>query len=171
MTTAFERIGGDALREILADFYDRVLADPMIGFLFSQSDRDRLIQKEWELSARMLGGDVRYTGRPMREAHAGSPILGGHFARRQKLLRDTLEDHGVAVDIVEAWLGHNEALRPQVTADQGSGCDHERSEERLRAEARRSPSARDAGSPTHGHSRAQPPRATEKLLKISRFPR
>ena len=165
MPTAFERIGADALRAILEDFYDRVLADPMIGFLFSGSDRARLVQKEWELSAAMLGGDVRYTGMPMRQAHARSPILGGHFARRQQILRETLADHGVSDDIAAEWLGHNERLRPQVTADAGSECSHSRAEERLTAEARRLPLA--SGEPA---ASAQAPRArpSNQLLKLVR---
>jgi hemoglobin len=166
--TAYERLGPDALRAILEDFYDRVFTDPMIGFLFSGSDRARLVQKEWELSAAMLGGPVRYTGRPMRQAHARSPILGGHFARRQQILRETLADHGVAEDIAAEWLRHNDRLRPQVTADAGSECSHSRAEQRLTDEARRLPIA-------SGDAASEPPAAGAelgaRLLKLGRFPR
>ncbi len=171
VATPFERIGGDRLRAVLEDFYDRVFADPMIGFLFQGSDRARLIDKEWELAATMLGGEVRYTGRPMRQAHARAPILGGHFERRQKLLRDTLDSHGVPSDVTETWLRHNEKLRPQVTADAGSGCDHERSDQRLRDEARRLPIASGTSAPSElDASRPPSPRGGENLLKIGRFP-
>lgn len=156
----------------MEDFYDRVLADRMIGFLFVGADRDRLVQKEWELTAGMLGGDVRYTGQPMRQAHSRSPILGGHFERRQKLLRDALEDHGVPEDVIETWLAHNEKLRPQVTSDRGSECSHEGSERRLEQEARRLPIASDAHAsapPKRGERAGAPSR--EKLHKLGRLPR
>ena len=123
-TTLFDRIGGDALRNVIADFYRRVMSDVMIGFLFVGKDRARLIQREWEFTARMLGADVTYTGRSMREAHKRSPILGGHFERRLQILRDTLADHDVDADVQDKWIGHTIALRSQVTADQGSECNH-----------------------------------------------
>jgi len=76
MSAVFDKVGGDALRAVIADFYDRVFADMMIGFLFAGKDKQRLIDKEWELAAVMLGAPgVRYTGRPIRAAHAASPIL------------------------------------------------------------------------------------------------
>jgi len=121
----YAQLGPEALRRIIEDFYDRVFADVMIGFLFIGKSKQRLIDKECEFAAGMLGGDVRYTGRPIREAHAKIPILGGHFDRRLQILRDTLDDHGVAQDIRKVWIDHSMALRPQVTADSGSECDHD----------------------------------------------
>ena len=123
--TLFERLGGDALRAVLTDFYRHVFDDVMIGFMFAGKDRARLIDKEWELAARMLGADIRYSGKSMPDAHARVPITGGHFDRRTQILRETLAAHAVAQDIQEAWLGHVEALRAQITADRGSECDHD----------------------------------------------
>jgi hemoglobin len=129
----FDRIGGDELRRVIEDFYRRLFADPMIGFLFEGKNQPRLVQKEWEMTARLLGAtEVRYTGRPMPEAHAKSPILGGHFERRRKILEETLADHGVDAEVREAWLDHTRALRPQVTADAGADCDHDADEARRR---------------------------------------
>jgi hemoglobin len=121
----FDRIGGERLRAVIEDFYDRVFADVMIGFLFVGKDRARLVEKEWEMAARMLGADVRYSGKPMREAHARVPILGGHFDRRVQILRNVLADHGVDQEVVDTWIGHTLALREQITADRGSECDHD----------------------------------------------
>jgi hemoglobin len=115
----FDRIGGDALRAVLTTFYDRVFADVMIGYLFAGADRQRLIEKEWELAARQLGAPVRYTGEPMREVHARHRIFDGQFARRQQLLRHALRDHGIDPEVAQAWLDHQEALRPQVV---GGAC-------------------------------------------------
>jgi len=118
----FDRIGGDELRAVITDFYDRLFADVMIGFLFQGKNKRTLIQREWELIARLLGADVPYTGRPMRVAHAQVPILGGHFERRLQILRHTLAGHAVEADIQNAWIRHSLALRSQVTGDQGSEC-------------------------------------------------
>ena len=118
----YDEIGPEKLRAVIADFYDRVFADVMIGFLFIGKDRQRLIDKEVELTARFLGADIRYTGKPIRAAHARSPIMGGHFDRRLQILRETLAAHEVDPDVREAWLQHNVALREQVTTDERGEC-------------------------------------------------
>jgi hemoglobin len=120
-----DRIGRDALRAVIDDFYRRIFADVMIGFLFAGKDRARLAEKELEFTARLLGDDLPYTGRSMPEAHARSPILGGHFERRLQILRDTLRDHAVDPEVQRVWIDHTLSLRSQVTKARGSECDHE----------------------------------------------
>lgn len=120
----FDRIGPGALRAVLTDFYRRVFDDVMIGFLFRGTDRQHLIDREYELTAALLGAPgVTYTGRPMRVAHARHTIFGGQFERRLQILRDTLRDHAVDPDVQRAWIDHQLALRHQITRDRGSECD------------------------------------------------
>lgn len=118
----FQRIGAEKLREVITDFYERVFGDVMIGFLFVGKDKQRLIDKEWEFTAHFLGADVAYTGRPMREAHANSPIFGGHFERRLQLLRQAMATQGVDDEVARVWIEHQQLLRPQITVDRGSEC-------------------------------------------------
>jgi hypothetical protein len=49
--------------------------------------------------------------------------MGGHFARRKQILKETLEAHNVPQSIMAAWLEHTENLRALITAQPGSGCD------------------------------------------------
>ena len=121
--TLFDRIGGDALERVIRDFYRRVFADPMIGHLFADKNQERLIRKEWELVAALLGAEVRYTGRAMPEAHARVPIFGGHFDRRMQILEDTLADHQVDPEVRHRWLEHGRALRAQLVRDPLGACD------------------------------------------------
>jgi hemoglobin len=118
----FSKIGEAKLREVVTDFYSRVFGDVMIGFLFEGKSRQHLIDREYEFTANFLGGDVKYTGRPMRTAHAQSPIFGGHFERRLQILRETLRDNRVDPEVQQAWIDHTLALRPQITRDKGSEC-------------------------------------------------
>jgi hemoglobin len=123
-STLFDRIGPDALRAAITDFYRRVFADVMIGFFFHGKDRQHLIDREYELTAALLGAPgITYTGRPMRPAHAQHTIFGGQFERRLQILRDTLRDHAVDADVQRAWIDHQLALRHQITRDRGSECD------------------------------------------------
>jgi len=118
----FERIGGDPLRAVIADFYDRIFRDVMIGFMFQGKDKHHLIDREWELVAALLGAGVKYTGRPMRTAHARHTIFGGHFERRLQILRETLRDHAVDAEVQQTWIDHTLSLRAQITRDKGSEC-------------------------------------------------
>lgn len=119
----FGRIGAAKLREVITDFYSRIFGDLMIGFLFEGKNRQHLIDREIEFTAGLLGNkDIKYTGRPMRAAHAASPIFGGHFERRLQILRETLRDHAVAPEVQRAWIDHTLALRAQITSDKGSEC-------------------------------------------------
>ncbi len=123
MTTPFEKIGADALRSLIADFYDRVFRDVMIGFMFQGKDKKHLIDREWELIAALLGAPgVKYTGRPMRTAHAQHTIFGGHFERRLQILREALRDHAVDAEVQQVWIDHTQSLRAQITRDKGSEC-------------------------------------------------
>ncbi len=120
--SAFDRIGEAELRAIIDEFVDRMFDDIMIGFFFRRASRERIKEMEYQHAAEHLGGPVRYGGRALRDAHGAHRIMGGHFARRSKILSDVLVKHGVPDDIREAWLAHVESLRAHVTSDPGSEC-------------------------------------------------
>jgi hemoglobin len=119
----FERLGGEpGLRAIIDDFVDRTFDDLMIGFLFQNADRRRVKQFEYQHASQFLGGPDHYAGRSLRQAHAPHPILGGHFSRRLQLLRNVFAAHAVPVDIADAWLAHNLALRGEITGQDPGEC-------------------------------------------------
>ena len=131
-TTLFEDLGGEAaLRPIIDRFVDRVFDDVMIGFFFRAARRERIKQKEYEFAAQHLGAGIAYTGRPLDEAHRAHPIMGGQFARRLMILKETLEAANVPEHVRKHWLAHTESLRPLITADVGRECDAERAQKRV----------------------------------------
>lgn len=121
--TLFEELGEKKLRAIIDAFIDRVFEDRLIGFFFRNANRERLKEMEYQLTARFLGADIEYRGRPLEEVHSKHPIMGGQFARRLQILRETLEGHDVPRHIRDAWIEHAESLRPLITRDAGSDCD------------------------------------------------
>ena len=122
-TTLFEQLGGEpVLRTIIARFVDRMFDDSMIGFFFRKADRQRVKDKEYELAAQHLGAPIEYTGRPLQAAHAAHPIMGGQFARRLELLRQTLEEAGAQPAVIQHWIAYTESLRAQVTRDASGEC-------------------------------------------------
>lgn len=117
MTSLVDVIGGEAVvRALLTSLYERIFADPMIGFLFAGKDRARIIEQQVAFTCRFLGGPQRYEGKPLPEAHAALPLLPGHFDRRHRLLSDVLEKAGVSDEVKRAWLRIDESLRPSVLA-------------------------------------------------------
>lgn len=121
----FELAGGtEGLRAVVESFYESVFSDVMIGFFFRAADKARLIEKEVELAARMLGGThIPYTGKSMREAHAKHRIMGGQFERRLQLLREAMAKHDLPEPVREAWVAHTRKLRSQITRFGGSDCE------------------------------------------------
>jgi hemoglobin len=111
-----EEVGGaQRLRAVVYDFYERVFADPMIGFFFASSDIDEIVDAQVEyVRARLGSEDVEYTGTSIRKAHLEHPILSGHFDRRHQILADTLDDHDVPAHVVDAWLDLEQRLRDLV---------------------------------------------------------
>ena len=120
----FDQLGGEtALKAIIDQFIDLVFQDRMIGFFFRNADRRRLKELEYQLAAHFLGAPIEYQGRPLDQVHAKHPIMGGHFARRKQILKETLESHAVPESIKAAWLQHTDDLRALITAQAGSDCD------------------------------------------------
>ena len=120
----FDQLGGEtALKAIIDQFIDLVFQDRMIGFFFRNADRSRLKELEYQLAAHFLGAPIEYRGKPLDQVHAKHPIMGGHFARRKQILKETLESHAVPESIKAAWLQHTDDLRALITAQAGSQCD------------------------------------------------
>jgi truncated hemoglobin YjbI len=132
--TLFEDLGGEpVLRQIIDRFVDRVFDDVMIGFFFRNARRERIKQKEYEHAAEHLGAGIAYTGRTLAEAHRAHPIMGGQFARRLMILKETLDAFQVPEHVKQHWLAHTESLRPQITGDVGQECDPDRAAARVQA--------------------------------------
>jgi len=134
-TTLYEELGGEArLHQIIDVFVDRVCDDTMIGFFFARVNRERLKQREFEFAAQHLGADIQYTGRPLDQAHAPHPIMGGQFMRRLQILKQTLLEQQVPERVQKHWIDHTLGLRPLITKDPAGECNPVPGRERLEPE-------------------------------------
>ena len=123
-SSLFEQLGGEPkLRAIIDTFIDRVFDDRMIGFFFRNADAGRIKELEYQLAAAFLGAPIAYQGRPLDKAHGKHPIMGGHFARRRQILKETLEAYAVPDAVKRAWLEHTDSLLPLITSQDQSECD------------------------------------------------
>ena len=113
----YQALGGEPrVRAIVRALYDRLFADPMVGFLFAGRDKERLVERQVAFTCGFLGGPQRYEGKPLPEAHAGLPLLAGHFDRRHRLLQEVLEEQGAPEEVRRVWLRIDESLRSSVLA-------------------------------------------------------
>ncbi len=91
-TSLFDRIGGEvAVRKLVEDFYDRVLADPELAFFFENTPMERLRDMQFEFFVVALDGPIDYTGRPIHLVHHGKNITRQHLSRFLDHLLKTIE--------------------------------------------------------------------------------
>jgi hemoglobin len=115
MSTIYSQIGGhEALEVVVADFYDRVLADDELAGFFTGTNMSRLKGKQVEFFAAALGGPEPYTGAPMRQVHQGRGITPHHFGLVVGHLTDSLSAAGVPADISEQILAAIAPLRDDI---------------------------------------------------------
>lgn len=113
--SAYEQVGEEAVQRAMTRFVDAVFKDFIIGFLFENSDRDRIIRHEVELARAHLGGPSRYTGRPLGAVHRPLRINKGHFRRRLAILEHVLTEEGLSTEVIEGWVAHDAALEAVIT--------------------------------------------------------
>ncbi len=76
----YERLGGiDAIRAVVDDFVGNVAADKRINKFFANADITRLKRNLVDQICPGTGGPCVYTGRSMKETHAGMGIRSRHF--------------------------------------------------------------------------------------------
>jgi hemoglobin len=92
----YDQIGGEEVIDSFIDnFYERVLADPVLAPFFAKTSmkKQRVMQKEFFAAA--LGGPLNYSGADLAIAHQGRGITSRHLARFTEHLIATLQDNGI----------------------------------------------------------------------------
>ena len=91
--------------------------DILIGYFFDGKNPIHIADQQLELLFFASGLSPTYSGKSPTSAHLQlPPILTGHFDRRLTLLRQTLEDHKVAVEDIQIWIDFEDAFRAVVVA-------------------------------------------------------
>jgi hemoglobin len=95
----FAKIGGiNALHDIIDNFYDRVLEDPIVNGFFKGADMDIQRGKMKAFLMMALGGPIKFTGKDMRVAHVhlvNQGLTDIHFTTVGKHLDEALQEYGV----------------------------------------------------------------------------
>ncbi|WP_236056404.1 group 1 truncated hemoglobin [Mycobacterium sp. SM1] len=114
----YERIGGyEAIERVVADFYERVLADDRLAGFFSGTNLNRLKGRQAEFLAAAFGGPEPYTGVSMKRAHQGRGITMRHFNLVAGYLGDALSAAGVPAETVDEILALVAPLAGEIASD------------------------------------------------------
>jgi len=102
-STLYERLGGrEAIRAVVDDFYDRLLADDDLGPFFADADVATLRRTQTDFLCEAAGGPETYDAAPVREAHLHVPFTPEHIERAVALLRESLDEFDVPEDDADA---------------------------------------------------------------------
>jgi hemoglobin len=114
----FQAVGGRSkINAAVEIFYRKVLADPSLRSFFAGSDMNGVRAKQAMFLTMLLGGEQRYSGRDIAEAHAPSRHIGlteAHFDTFVSHFCAALEEIGVAPDIIAQIAQKLEATRASV---------------------------------------------------------
>ncbi len=105
MKSLYDRIGGDsAVKMTVLKLYGKILNDDDLAPFFDNIDVDRLRNSQAAFVTYAFGGKTAYEGRSLRSAH-GNSVKNGlndkHFDLVAKYLNESMEELGVAEDLIE----------------------------------------------------------------------
>jgi hemoglobin len=115
MQTLLQQLGGrDAVELVVAAFYERVLADPLLKHYFRGVQMSRLYKNQADFFCAALGQPDAYKGRDMRSVHAGMDIGDAEFDAVAVHLQDALAECGVDKPKIDTVVSLIAPLRSDV---------------------------------------------------------
>jgi len=113
--TLYDRLGErDGISAVVDDFYDRLVADEMLGPFFEDADMEKLRRTQTDFLCEAAGGPETYDAAPVREAHLHVPFTPEHIQRAIEHLEASLDAFDVpeadAQAVVEAVAAYEEEL-------------------------------------------------------------
>ena len=104
--SVYDAIGGEAAVDAAVDiFYRKVLSDDRISEFFDTIDMEEQHIKQKAFLTMAFGGPNSYTGKDMREAHAGMALTEEHFGAVAEALVGTLEELNVPQEHIDSIVG------------------------------------------------------------------
>lgn len=114
----YKRLGGyDAIAAVVDDFIGRLATDPQLGRFFVGHSTDslrRIRQLVVDQICEATGGPCYYTGRTMKESHAGMKITSAEWDKGVQHLIATLDKFKVGGKEREELLGAVGSLKGDI---------------------------------------------------------
>ena len=117
-TQVIQQLGGETeFRNVLHDFYQRMLNDVMIGFFFEGKDIVHIADQQANFILMAAGLREKYEGKGPATAHTAlPPILPGFFDRRLRILEETLKAYSIEPKLAAQWVQFEESFRAVVVS-------------------------------------------------------
>lgn len=114
-TSLYDRLGGkDSIAAVVDDFVGRAAQDGRINAKFGRTDVPRLKAMLIDQVCAASGGPGTYTGRDMRETHAGMGVTAGEFDALVADLVATMDQFDVPKAEQDDLLGLLGPMRPDI---------------------------------------------------------
>ena len=121
--TLFKRVGGlETLQKVHKIFYDKAYSHEWLKLYFTDKPQRLLEDQQTDFMAQLIGGPKRYAGKTPKMAHQHIHITDDLFTLRQRLLKESLEEFGLAEQLVKEWLMADVALKRAITKDSVEQC-------------------------------------------------
>ncbi len=101
----FDAIGGlPVMERVHTTFYDKIYAHPWLGKFFEGHDQKAIELRQTQFMAEKFGADAPYPGRDLELAHRRMYLTTELLELRREVLREALEEEGVAEELISRWL-------------------------------------------------------------------
>lgn len=121
-SSLYERLAGkEAIGAVVSDLCARSVADDRIKPKFVRTDARRLETMLVDLVCEASGGPCTYTGRDMREAHAGMGVTAAEFDAQVEILVDSLDNFNVSQAEKDELLALLAPMRADIVEVESSG--------------------------------------------------
>jgi hemoglobin len=97
----YQKLGGEAAIDAAVDrFYVKMLADDRVKHVFDDVNMPLQVKKQKRFLSAAFGGPIPWTGKDLREAHAGLHLTEAHFQAVAENLQSSLEDLKVPKELI-----------------------------------------------------------------------
>jgi hemoglobin len=110
----YDRLGGDAIHGLTESWAARVGGDDRTNGKFVRTDLPRLKKQVADQLCEATGGPCTYTGRSMRETHAGMKITAGEFDVVMQHLGAVLDELHVPKAEQDELVGRLQPMRDDI---------------------------------------------------------
>ena len=103
--TVYEQIGGEKAMKKLVEFqFEKILADPELRLFFLTSNVEKVKSHMVTWLSQLFGGNIKYRGRDLREAHKNMELTDRHFYLMKKHLAWGFHKIGVTSAVIDKAL-------------------------------------------------------------------
>ncbi len=100
-------LDADAIAAVIARFYDKVYADPLLSPLFVGVSQHRQQQRLAGFIGMTRGRSNPFDGSFLRSAHAHLALTPALFARRELLMAEAIAEAGHGEEVRACWLRYD----------------------------------------------------------------